>query len=416
MSDVISGGSEPPACPHRRPAALVAMLALLAGAVAGYATHEAHPASVAGRPHPAAEFAAGPARAYPADPTNPAFGLQPQLDDGLAGTADTTPLHERTGLQLYLVASAPGDVAVSLLRLDVDAHRRTAVPGVPARGRSALDVMPVRSGVVVSNGACAGCAPTPGALYLVSATATHRYPARGVVVPALDPAHLWLIGPDADAAGRYPIRQSDLAGHPVGASYRVPAGDTVVRAVTGGLLLVTDDRPPATVLWNPQTGTIGKRWGTYLTSSPSMLAWTRTPCGMTCQVDLTDLRTGVTRAVPAPEDLPPNCGQLSPDGRSLALCVTAGGTTGSRVVVYDTGTLRATPVPGVTLAGNGGTDGPLAASWSADSVWLVLTVHSSDIGDGGGSTTIALWRRGAARTQLAAIDPAQELVVPGGGP
>jgi hypothetical protein len=125
-----------------------------------------------------------------------------------------------------------------------------------------------------------------------------------------------------------------------------------------------------------------------------------------------DLAAGADRVIPLPGRSQAYQGAFSPDGRLLALLVTArtgadGHATAYRLAVAAAAGGRLTAVPGTTIGSGNGVD----FGWQTNSGELVADVDGQD------SWQVAVWRPGNAHLYVAAMRaPAGSWPVVGPGP
>ena len=145
--------------------------------------------------------------------------------------------------------------------------------------------------------------------------------------------------------------------------------------------------------------------------SPGEIAWMPV-CTARCLVHVLDLDGGRDRVIPLPGRSQAYAGAFSPDGRLLALQVTArvgasGRVEATRLVVADVAGGRLTAVPGTTIGAGIGVD----FGWQPGSGRLVADVGLQD------AWQVAVWRPGAARLYVAvARAPADSWPITGPGP
>ena len=247
---------------------------------------------------------------------------------------------------------------------------------------------------------------TPTQFYLLAdgASSATRLPVTADwVVADGDDTRLWLVTnlgqPDPNSSQVPPqaIQQVDVTGHPHTPRYRIPDGYTAWQGVAGGALLVTlAEQGPADTslfaLWDPRSGLMLRHYDRVLAATATTIAWVAAGCGPKgCPVHLSDLASGTDTQVATPRGAWANAGAFSPDGRYLAVVFSAsvdptGAATQARVGVIDATKRRLLAVPGAVM---GGGDFWLAAGWSPDGAWLLLSAPAGQHTD-----QLAAWRPG----------------------
>jgi hypothetical protein len=145
--------------------------------------------------------------------------------------------------------------------------------------------------------------------------------------------------------------------------------------------------------------------------SAGEIAWMPV-CTARCPVHVLNLGGGRGRVIPLPGRSQAYAGAFSPDGRLLALQVTArvgagGRAEATRLVVAAVAGRRLTAVPGTTIGAGIGVD----FGWQAGSGRLVADVGLQD------AWQVAMWRPGDARLYVAVTRaPVDSWPVAGPGP
>jgi len=164
-------------------------------------------------------------------------------------------------------------------------------------------------------------------------------------------------------------------------------------------------------LWDPGTRRVTRSFENMIAASPAEIAW-MPGCTAGCQVHVLHLPEGRVSLISAPGRSQSLAGAFSPDGRLLALLVTArigaGGRAATiRLLVAVIASGRLTAVPGTTIGSYHGVD----FGWQAGTGRLVALV---DLQDG---WQVAVWRPGDARMYVAVTRaPAGSWPVVGPGP
>ena len=267
---------------------------------------------------------------------------------------------------------------------------------------------------------CQACAGQPSPVYFI-ADGQARATRVGVASEAAAAGRggaLWLTTyrPGADVSVTSGIAQEvTLAGQPIGPRVRLPAGYVIDRAVGGALLLAPLLAPysqgPGVVtdeLWDPPTGRVIREFRNVIAASPEQIAWN--PCGSRCPVYVLSLSTGASTSIPLAPGTWAVGGTFSPDGRLLAVQVSAavtpdGYAAANRLEVIDLASHRMTAVPGTTISSRVG----LSFGWQPGRDRLLAAVA--------GTSTVASWQPGDRylSIQAARIPLGTALVLGDGG-
>jgi hypothetical protein len=278
------------------------------------------------------------------------------------------PLAGPTGLRLLVSGHR-------LAERDLDTGQVRDIAGVPSTPNG-YRLTRTDGGAVIAqaDGICVGC---PGPAYVIAAgsRAGVRVAGWDGVVPAAEPDLLWGYRV-ADGTRAGVVRLLDLAGRPHGPAYPLPPGQgTPRRGVVSGLLTLRGGRDE---VWDPRTARVVGGFGRVIAAAADRLAWVDPACDADCPVRVADLRGGGNTLYPVPGQ--PSAGAFSPDGRTLALAVTAAGADEPAVRAYlaRDGALRpvANPVRGLSLG------------WSGR--WLVLTTFVRRINDSAPPVSVAV--------------------------
>jgi hypothetical protein len=259
MTEDLAGGGGRPAPRWVRPAGAL-VLALVVALGAWQARHTAP------SPRP------GPERTGPVDP---AMDFQ------------ALPVGGRTGLRLVVGGHTVTEV-------DLDGGGATQVAGIPA-ATLGYSLTRTDGGAVIAL-ARPDCPDCPSTAYVLDHGTVTRIEGYDGVVPAARADQLWgfRIAPRQDTTGT--VRRLDLAGHPLGPAYRLPAGMWVRRGTVAGLLVVQCCGPNFS-LWDPVRGATIRWLGSALAASATRVAWAREDCVLDCPVFVTDLTARAGRQV-----------------------------------------------------------------------------------------------------------------------
>jgi hypothetical protein len=291
--------------------------------------------------------------------------------------------------------------------LSVATGRTQPIRGLPPR-RNGYQLIRIAGGWAglpfpVVNPGCETCAPQPLPVYYFAdgSRAASRVGAADVIAPAATPGALWLVSyrPGADttvAAGT--AQEVSITGSALGPRVGLPAGYVIDQATRAGLLLVPEEPGSGAVryeLWDPGTRRVMRSFQNVIAASPAQIAW-MPGCGAGCRVHVLDLPGDRAEEISLPGRSQAYEGAFSPDGRLLALLVTARiGTDGSaaaiRLVVAAVASGRLTAIPGITVGSGLGLD----FGWQAGSGLLVADVGLPD------EWQFAVWRPGEARPSVA---------------
>jgi hypothetical protein len=266
---------------------------------------------------------------------------------------------------------------------------------------------------------CDNCAPRPMPAYYIAdgSREASRLGAADFVAPAATTGALWLVSYHVGAvmsAARATAQEFSGSGAALGPRRSLPRGYIIAQGTAAGLLLVPElarKGPVAFQLWEPGTRRVSGSFQILIAVSPAEIAWMPV-CTARCFVHVLKLDGGRGRVIPLPGRSQAYAGAFSPDGRLLALQVTAkvgasGRVEATRLVVADVAGGRLTVVPGTTIGAGIGVD----FGWQAGSGRLVAAVGLQD------AWQVAVWRPGAARLYVAVTRaPAGSWPVAGPGP
>jgi len=293
--------------------------------------------------------------------------------------------------------------------LSVATGRAEPIRGLPGGG-SGYQLIRVAGGwaaLPFLSGSCDNCAPPPPPVYYIAdgSSAASRVGAANLTAPGAAPGALWLVSyrPGADmSAAAGTAQQVSVTGSALGSPLRLPAGYVIDQATRAGLLLVPEQPGSGPVryeLWDPGTRRVTRSFENVIAASPAQIAW-MPGCTVGCRVHVLHLPEGRVTLISLPGRSRSYQGAFSPDGRLLALLVTArvtaaGRAAATRLMVATVASGRMTAVPGSTVgSGNG-----VAFGWQAGSHRLI-----ADVGVGTADQPewqIAVWQPGDARLSTA---------------
>jgi hypothetical protein len=266
---------------------------------------------------------------------------------------------------------------------------------------------------------CGNCAPRPMPVYYIAdgSREASRLGAAAFVAPAATTGAVWLESYRAGAvipAAAGTAQEVSVSGVALGPRRRLPRGYGIDQGTVSGLLLV----PPVSragvarfQLWEPGTRRVSRSFPNAIAENPGEIAW-MPACAAHCAVHVLNLAGGPGRVIPLPEGSQAYQGAFSPDGRLLALQVTArigagGHATATQLVVAAVASGRLTAVPGTTISSGIGVD----FGWQPGSGRLVAVVGLQD------AWQVAIWRPGDTSLYVAVTRaPAGSWPVVGPGP
>lgn len=309
--------------------------------------------------------------------------------------------------------------------LSVATGRIDPVRGLPADDNS-YQLFRVAGGWAVqpfppstSNTGCTSCAPRPLPVYYLAdgSRAVHRLGFADFTAPAANAGALWLIsyrpGVNMSTAAAS-ARQVSVTGQVLGPRLTLPAGYVIDQATRAGLLLVpelADPGPVSYALWDAGTRRVTRSFMHLLAATPTEIAW-MPACTAVCRVNVLHLPAGHTDVISLPRQSRPFQGAFSPDGRLLALQVTAriapdGRAAATQLAVAAVTTGRLTVIPGSTVGIGNGVD----FGWQTGTGELTAVVFVRN------EWQIAVWRPGGTRLFVArARVPESSWPVVGQGP
>jgi hypothetical protein len=294
----------------------------------------------------------------------------------------------------------------------VTTGRTEPIRGLPRRGNG-YQLIRIAGGWTAqafpgNHSNCANCAPRPPPVYYVAdgSRAASRIGAADYTAPTTAPGTLWLVSyqPGADmSAAAGTAQQVSVTGAALGRRLSLPAGYVIDQGTRAGLLLVQEQAsgssPVRWELWDPSTRRVTRSFVNVIAASPAEIAW-MPACTAGCRVHVLHLPGGRAGEITLPGRSHSYEGAFSPDGRFLALLVTAritasGWPGATRLMVAAVATGRITPVPGTTVASRIG----VSFGWQAGSQRLIADVTVGVPGQY--EWQIAVWRPGDARLSVA---------------
>ena len=219
--------------------------------------------------------------------------------------------------------------------LSVTTGRTEPIHGLPRRG-SGYQLTRIAGGWAAqpfpgNNADCANCAPRPPPVYYVAdgSRAASRIGAADFTAPAAAPGALWLVsyqrGADMNAAAGT-AQQVSVTGAALGPRLTLPAGYVIDQGTRAGLLLVQEQvsgsSPARYELWDPGARRVTRSFVNLIAASPAEIAWMPS-CTTGCRVQILHLPGGRVQEISLPGRSQSYDGAFSPDGRLLALQVTA---------------------------------------------------------------------------------------------
>jgi hypothetical protein len=327
------------------------------------------------------------------------------------------PLPRNAGLRLALGGQRPAWLWIATGRTE-------AIRGLPRRDNGYQLIRAAGGWAALpfpgSGASCANCAPRPVPVYYVadgSREASGRLGAADFAAPAASPVALWLVnyraGADMPAAAAT-AQEVSVSGAALGPRRRLPRGYVIDQGTIAGLLLAPEAARAGVVryqLWQPGTRRASRWFPNVIAAGPGEIAW-MPPCTARCTVRLLNLEGGPARVIPLPGRSQAYRGAFSPDGRLLALQMTAkvtasGRTTATRLAVATIATGSLTAVPGSTIGSGLGVD----FGWPAASGQLVADVGLQQ------AWQVAAWRPGNTHLYVAVTKtPPDTWPVVGPGP
>lgn len=195
-------------------------------------------------------------------------------------------------------------------------------------------------------------------------------------LPSADDDRVWLVDGAAGSSAENRLREVTVDGEETVGSRDVPGGAIPTGAVSGGIVLSTAE---GLDVWDPAADDVVARLpgGQFVAAGGSLLAWCENPCATLHATAIGSGDTGLPsdvddRVLEAPEgagEWVPHRGEFAPDGRHLAVALTAaadpfaspGTDYGLAVIDVTSGDVQVLDEAGVP-------PGPFA--WSPDGRWL----------------------------------------------
>jgi hypothetical protein len=248
------------------------------------------------------------------------------------------------------------------------------------------------------NASCGTCAPPPLPIYYVAdgSRVASRIGVADFTAPAATPGALWLVSyrRGAEMSTVANAREVSVTGAMLGRPLKLPAGYVIDRGTRSGLLLVPELAGSGGELWDPGTRRVTRSFVNLIAASPTEIAWMPN-CAAGCRVHVLDLFGGRVQEISLPERSKSYLGAFSPDGRLLALLVSArvdaaGHAVAFRLMVATVASRRVTAVPGTAVGQVG-----VAFGWQPGSHRLIADVSVGDLWQ------FAVWRPGQTRLSTA---------------
>jgi len=269
------------------------------------------------------------------------------------------------------------------------------------------------------NAGCAGCAPRRLPVYYLAdgSPAVRRLGAADFTAPAASAGALWLISyrPGANMrTAAATARQVSVTGQALEPRLTLPAGYVIDQATRAGLLLVPQLAGPGPVryeLRDASTRRVMRSFVHLIAAIPAEIAW-MPACTPACRVHVLHLPAGHTDVISLPGRSQSWQGAFSPDGRLLALQVTAriaagGRAAATQLAVAALSTGRLTIIAGSTVGIGTG----VVFGWQAGTGQLIAVVSVRN------HRQIAVWQPGDTRLSIAfAQVPDSSWPVAGQGP
>ena len=249
------------------------------------------------------------------------------------------------------------------------------------------------------------CAGQPNQFYFIadgSLTATRigaGYAQDGVAASSR-PGAVWLATyPSATTSivtGSATAQLVSTTGRPLGPRYRLPADYLLGSGVGSYLLLVNSAQPNLSILWDPRTGRVLRRFDNAIAAGPEQIAWS-SGC-RSCQVQILNVSTGKNATTQIPGGDPASLnGTFSDDGRLLAVRLPS-----RELAVFDTDTRTLIPIPGTAL----NSTESLRFNWQDGGYRLVVTAgpHNQP-----GPLQLGYWQPGDNRLRVATVRDPREI-------
>lgn len=313
------------------------------------------------------------------------------------------PLPRAVGLRLLLGGQSPA-------WLLVPSGRTEPIRGLPGRDIG-YQLLRIAGGWAaqqfpLGTAGCENCAGLPLPVYYIAdgSPAASRIGTADLTAPAAARSALWLVsyprGADmSTAAGT--AQEISVSGAALGPRLRLPAGYVIDQGTRAGLLLVQEQSSGTFryELWDPGTRRVTRSFVNVIAASPTQVAWVPA-CSGSCLVRLLDLPGGRTGEIPLPGRTKAVEGAFSPDGRLLALLVTAGVTADghpatNQLMVATVATGQLAAIPGTTVGSGIAVD----FGWQPGTRRLIADVTVGT--QGKPEWQIGAWQPGDARLSTA---------------
>lgn len=284
---------------------------------------------------------------------------------------------------------------------------------VPIRGlpydRKGYVFTRVGGGWAIQSGGCGDCLgpPTPVNFLPDRAGRVTRVGSGNLAAPAAAKDAIWLTRfPTAGDAARMPAiaRQYTGTGIAVGPAVPLPAGYRIIRGTSHGLLLVSSNPAGHAItyrLWDPATGRVLRSFRGVVAASATEVAY-EPPCQASCPVRVFNLSTGRVTVIGLPAASTVMAGKFSPDGRLLALEVSANnnayGASAMRLEVASMPHGHLVVVPHTNVS----SDALDGFGWPGDRDELVAEFSFI------GQVQMTFWNPSAGRTAAAHVSPRQD--------
>lgn len=402
VEDILTHGEDRGPGRRNRWLVVIAVIVVLGALAAKYLPH-GRPAPAVHRPPPVAGSAAGSEQGQPPPAGDRAqtAGL-PTEPDGVIGPLPRLAV----GVKLPVAGKRPAWLWPA-------SGRTMPIRGLPRAGTGYV-FMRADGGWAVQSAevaapTCGECAGPPRPVYFIADHALGATPVglANAVAPSATPCALWLTSypPGArspDAVGT--AREVSASGRPLGPSVRLPAGYVIDRATSAGLLLspvIRADGGAPYRLWQPRTGHTGRMFTSVLAASAHALAWTPS-CAWQCRVRVLDLVTGRVTVIRLPAGEAAANALFSPDGRFLALQMSAGsggdgGEIAMQLAVASLASGELTLVPGAWSS----SDALVGFGWPEGDNNLVAEFSFTT------KVQVTAWRPGATRLAVVALEPGE---------
>ncbi len=257
---------------------------------------------------------------------------------------------------------------------------------------------------------CGDCLGPAGPVFYLpdQAARVTRVGIGDLVAPAAANGAIWLTSyPAAADPARTPgiAHQYTDAGIAVGPAVPLPAGYRISQGTSHGLLLAPSNPAGQAITyreWDPATRKVLRSFKKIIAASTTEVAYQPSCRAATCPIRVLDLSTERTAAITLPASNTVNAGRFSPDGRFLALEVSANnnayGASAMRLEVASMphGHLVVVPHTGAS------TDALDGFGWPGDGDELVAEFSFI------GQVQTVLWNQPAGQLAVADLSPRQD--------